>query len=586
MQAAQPLPRRRAAPLAFPRLAMLSGERYLVGAHVLTALIALSVGILLGPFQTFRRAPAFVEAWRAYVGTNYQIPVFSYYYQALTVHGVMNALVFTTFFIVGFSYFVTQRSLERPLWSVRLAWGAFVTMLAGVALVAFAIITNQANVLYTFYPSLVAHPTFYIGLVLLVVGTWMVTLNILMTYFGWRREHPGVRVPLAVYGTIVNFFVWVMATVGVAVEVLFMLLPLSLGLVKTTDPQTARALFWFFGHPLVYFWLLPAYVSLYTMLPKHAGSKILSDPIARVSFLMFLLFSVPVGAHHLFADPGVSEGIKGVHALLTFIVAVPSFLTAFNIGAMLERAGRNRGARNIVDWLWKQDWGHPVVAAHLGGLILFIAGGFSGLIHASFTLNIALHNTAWVPGHFHMTLAGMVTLTYIGVLYWLLPMIRGRALFSTKLALAQVYTWLFGMLLFGHAMGQAGINGAPRRTDLGTAAYLNAWAAEFLNESAIAGVILLVSSVLLFANVIGTLFLSRRPAAEEAPIDTAETGDQSSPFFLERWGIWLGVGMLLILVAWLPLFAESLDFINGFNVPGFRPESPVPLQLISWLGRW
>jgi cytochrome c oxidase subunit 1 len=311
------------------------------------------------------------------------------------------------------------------------------------------------------------------------------------------------------------------------------------------------------------------------MLPTQAGGKIFSDTLGRVSFIMLAIFSVPVGVHHLFSDPGVSSVSKGIHTVFTFVVAVPSFMTAFNIGAALESAGRKRGARGPVSWLWMQDWGNPIVAAHLAGMILFIAGGFSGLIQASLTLNIVLHNTAWVPAHFHMTLAGAVTLTYIGVLYWLVPMLRGRALWSRKAALAQVYTWLIGMVIFGHGMGTAGIAGAPRRAELGASQYVSDTAAFWLNSSAIGGLFLLVSSILLFVNLVGTLFFSTKPADEAPPIQTR--GDNESPMLLERWGIWLGIIFFLILIAWGPVFVEALNFTEGFNSPVYTPESPAPL---------
>lgn len=575
MQAVQPQPQPRRLPiLSFPRLAMLASERWLIGSHIMLALFALSIGILMGPFQTFRRSPWFTDQI-----PNWQIPVFSYYYQALTIHGVLNALFFTTFFIVGFSYFVVQRSLERPLWKPSVAWVAFGLMFGGLSLVLYAIgfETNPpSNVLYTFYPPMIAHPSFYIGLVLLVVGSLLVALNIFMTYVGWRRSHPGAPVPLAVFGTVANFLMWSVATVGVAIEVIFILLPASLDWRITTDPQLARVLFWFFGHPLVYFWLLPAYISWYTMLPKQAGGRLFSDTLGRVAFLLLMIFSVPVGVHHLFSDPGVSSVSKGIHTVFTFVVAVPSFMTAFNIGAALERAGRNRGARGPLNWMWHQAWDNPVVAAHLGGMILFVAGGFSGLIQASLNLNIALHNTAWVPAHFHMTLAGAVTLTYIGIIYWMVPLVRGRALWSRSLALGQVYSWVIGMIIFGHGMATAGIAGAPRRADLGAAPYVHEQAALWLNSSALGGAILLVSSVLLYINLVGTLFFSHKPAEEEPPIST--TGDPQAPMLLERWGIWMGIMLVLILIAWGPVLVETLDFTEGFNSPVYDPQLPVPLQ--------
>ena len=197
---------------------------------------------------------------------------------------------------------------------------------------------------------------------------------------------------------------WDIATIAVAIEVLGMLLPASLGLIKVTDPQLGRVLFWFFGHPLVYFWLVPAYISWYTMLPRQAGGKLFSDNLARVAFIMLLVFSIPVGVHHLFADPGVSEVSKFIQTILTMIVAVPSFMTAFNIGASLEYAGRQNGGKGLLGWIWKQKWNDPVVAAQLIAMLVFATGGMSGMINASAQLNIAVHNTSWVTGHFHTTL--------------------------------------------------------------------------------------------------------------------------------------------------------------------------------------
>ena len=368
---------------------------------------------------------------------------------------------------------------------------------------------------------------------------------------------------------------WFIASLAVAIEVLVMLLPASLGLIETTDPQMARILFWFFGHPLVYFWLIPAYVSWYTMLPKQSGGRLFSDSIARVAFIMLLLFSIPVGVHHLYADPGVSEVSKFVHAFLTFIVAVPSFMTAFNLGATLEIASRNNGGRGFWGFIFKQRWSDPVVASQLVGMLLFLAGGITGLMNASAQINITLHNTSWVPGHFHTTLGGAVTMTFFGILYLLLPLLRGRALFSKKVALAQAFTWLVGMVIFGFSMGEAGLAGAPRRADLANSPYLSSEAGLWLNASAIGGIILFISVLLLFVNLIGTLFFSTRPVVEDAPIQTKVT--EQSPAILERWGLWIAVVVVLCLVAWGPVIVQGLDLTNGFKSIPYTPSGqPLP----------
>jgi cytochrome c oxidase subunit 1 len=539
---------------------LLQNERWLIGAHIIVAMVAIALGSLLGPFQTFRRAPAL----------QWEIPVFSYYYQALTLHGVLNALVFTTFFIMGTSVFVVQRSLERPMKYMNLAWGSFGLMLIGLVMAAVAILMGEANVLYTFYPPMEASWMFYVGLTLVIVGTWVGAYNVTVTYLDWRKEHPGEPVPLATFAILANFLMWCTATLGVATEMLTMMIPLSLGIIDTVDPQIARILFWFFGHPLVYFWLIPAYVSWYTMLPIQLDVKLFSDSMARVAFLMIAIFSIPIGVHHLFVDPGVSEAAKLMHSMLTFVVAVPSFLTAFNVGAMIERSGRKRGATGLFDWMWKQPWDDPVVASQFCGMFLFIFGGVSGIMNASFNLNVALHNTTWVVGHFHVTLGGAVFMTYISILYWIMPMMRGRKLFSPATALVQVYTWFFGMLIFAAAMGRAGIGGAARRSDVGAeGAFIPEAAAPWLNVTAIAGGILLISILALFVVIIGTLFFSREEPKIEVPVATSAPEEEHIPAIFENWGLWITVIIISNIIMWGPVILSAFNLVDGFWSPGF-----------------
>ena len=162
----------------------------------------------------------------------------------------------------------------------------------------------------------------------------------------------------------------------------FSCLPWAMGWKTTVNVTLARTLFWFFGHALVYFWLLPAYTMYYTMLPKLAGGKLFSDLAGRVSLFLFLLFSVPVGVHHQFSDPSIPRGIKMFQGLLTFGVAIPSFITAFTLAASLEYAGKNADPgdysvflENCLIWIASRY----LFAYLIGGLILFIFGGLPAL---------------------------------------------------------------------------------------------------------------------------------------------------------------------------------------------------------------
>jgi cytochrome c oxidase subunit I len=361
----------------------------LTAAYLAVALLALLGGVLTGLAQALEHAG--IDVYPALA------PAVQSYYHGLSLHGVLNVLVWTTFFICGFLPFITVEALGRPLASPALGWATFWLMTGGLLLAAVPLVGNAATVMFTFYPPLKAHWAFYVGLTVVVAGTWLVTLNLALTWRAWRRAHPGVRTPLAAFMSLATFTMWTLASLGLAAEMVFMLIPWSLGLTAGTDPLLARVLFWFTGHPIVYFWLLPAYVSWYTLMPRQAGGRLFSDPLARASFLLFLVLSTPLGFHHQYTDPGIHEGWKLVHAFLTFAVFFPSLLTFFNVVASLESGARARGGRGWVAWFFRLPWGDPSVAAQVLAMILFAFGGIGGLINASFSLNRLVHNTAWIP---------------------------------------------------------------------------------------------------------------------------------------------------------------------------------------------
>src|SRR5215469_14879210 len=210
----------------------------------------------------------------------------------------------------------------------------------GVAMAVVTILTGQASVLFTFYPPLTASPWFYIGLVLVVIASWVWCVLMLVAMQAWKRETPGRPVPLAMFATVANAVMWLWTTVGVAVELLFQVIPAAFGWIQTVDVGLARTLFSWTLHAIVYFWLIPAYIAFYTMVPRAAGGRLYSDTMGRLTFILFLLYSLPVGMHHLLMDPEHGTGTKFVQVLLTAFVSVPPLLTIFTITASLEIARR------------------------------------------------------------------------------------------------------------------------------------------------------------------------------------------------------------------------------------------------------
>lgn len=536
-------------------------EHRLAGYNVLVAFIALAVGGLIGVLQALE-----------YNGINLYRPLQPVmpggYYQGLSLHGVLNVLVFTTFFIMGWLIFITSHSLNRPLANRRLGWGAFWVMVLGTVLAAIPLLMNKATVMFTFYPPLKADALFYIGLTLVVVGTWLVEVNLVLTYRAWRAENPGVMTPLPAFMALVTLTMWVICTLGIASEMLFLLIPWSLGLVTGTDPVLARTLFWFTGHPIVYFWLLPAYISWYTLVPRAAGGKLFSEPMARVSFILFLVLSTPIGLHHQYTDPGISEIWKLVHAVFTVGVFFPSLLTFFNVVASLESAGRRRGGTGWLGWIPKINWGDPFVSTQILAMILFAFGGAGGLINASYNINLVVHNTSWISGHFHLTVGTAVTLSFMGITYWLVPYITRRKLYSAKMAHAQAITWFVGMALFSHFMHTLGLYSMPRRSQIGASEFLklNPEWQPLLIFVGIGAVIMFVSAALYYINMLLTITRGQ-PTGEQPPVQFATYIHGDSPAILDRWKPWLIIAIALIVINYGPTLFYLIT-TTPLNIPG------------------
>ncbi len=532
-------------------------ENRLIIAHIYFATIALMVGASFGLFQALSRA-----SWL-------RLPSWFDYYRMLTAHGVLNAIVFTTFFICGLATLMVYRAIPRNR-SLTIGWLAFWVMAIGSAMAAIAILSGSASVLYTFYAPLKASPWFYIGATLLVVGTWIVLIDLAGNALWFGRNHPGERLPLVVHGSVTTFVMWFIATLGVAAEMLFFLIPWSLNLVPTVNVMFTRMLFWYFGHPLVYFWIMGAYLIWYNIVPRLYNGRVFSDSLTRLTFILLLLLSTPVGLHHEFMEPGISSDWKWVHTMTTYGVVIPSILTAFAVFASFELAAQRGGVKGFFATIAWLPWKNPAFSGPALGMLLFIFGGLGGVINASYAMDTIVHNTMWIVGHFHVTVGGPVALSFLGVSYWLIPRLTGRKLWAPGLALAQTYAWFIGMMIMSTAMHWAGILGSPRRTD--EVSYFGsttaaAWMPE-MHWAAIGGSILFLSILMFVAVAVGTLFT---PKTETDPIVFATVEPEAlvtSPL-LDRIGVWAVVAVVFAFLAYAgPV--HDLIAAHPYGAPGMR----------------
>ncbi len=344
-------------------------NRKLILAHFWLAFGGFGLALLLGAWQMFVRSPLY--AW---------ISNPEWYYRSLTAHGTVMGYVFPTLVAMGFGYAITESALQQRLVGVRWAWAGFWLIVLGAVMAMVPVALGRASVLYTFYPPLIGNAFYYVGVVLVVVGSWIWVALMSINLRVWRREHPGEPVPLAMFANVAGSYLWAWTAVGAALELLLQIIPVALGWKTTIDAGLARVFFSWTLHAIVYFWLMPTYIAYYTIVPRAIGGRLYSDSMGRIAFILFLIVAMPIGIHHTFADPQVGAGFKFIHSAFTALVALPTLLTVFTICASVEIAGRLRGGRGLFGWIAVLPWKNPIMLAVAFSFVLLGFGGAGGLI--------------------------------------------------------------------------------------------------------------------------------------------------------------------------------------------------------------
>jgi cytochrome c oxidase subunit 1 len=507
--------------------------------HYWVAFATFLVAVLLGAWQMLMRSPLPAP-----------LDDSDAYYASVTLHGTAMAYVVTTFFTMGFGYAVTATSLGRPVRGMAAAWIGFAICLLGTIMAVVAILSGQASVLYTFYPPLLGSAWYYGGAFLLIGGSMIWVVLMIINMSSWKRDNPGRPVPLAMFAITATAILWAWAASGVLLELAGILLPRAFGWTDLIDAALGRTLFSVTLHAIVYFWLMPAYVAFYTLVPQAAGGRLYSDTMGRLTFIMFLVFSLPVGMHHLLADPEHGSGFKFIQSFLTFLVALPTLLTVFSICASLEIAGRVRGGRGLLGWIPALPWDEPMILAVGLSLVMLGLGGFGGLINMSYAMNAMIHNTSWVTAHFHLIFGGAVVIMYFAIAYEMWPRITGRPLRSKQLARWQLWLWFWGMLITTIPWHIAGLMGQPRR--VATFDYSDPFIAPMgplVIISVIGGLILLTSAVVLIVILVRSQF-GERSIVEPLRFALAVNPPARVPPSLNGFALWNAIVLVLMVVAY------------------------------------
>jgi cytochrome c oxidase subunit 1 len=431
----------------------LAAER-LIKANAVAAVVFLAVGGLFGLLVALTRWPAV-----------HLLPA-DWFYLALTAHGLDVLLVWIIFFEMAVLYFASAVLLNSRLATPKWAWAGFVLMLVGALIVNVAVLQGGSSVMFTSYVPMQAAPNFYLGMILFAVGA----LIGCFVFFGTlvvakdEKTYEG-SIPLVTFGALTAAIIAVF-TIASGAIILIPTYLWSLGLIEYIDTLMYKTVWWAMGHSSQQI-NMAAQVSIWYAIPALVlGAKALSEKVSRMAFLMYILFLQLASAHHLLVEPGISSEWKIFNTSYALYLAVlGSLIHGMTIPGSIEAAQRAKGYTNgLFEWLRKAPWKNPAFAGMFLSLAMFgILGGISGVVLGTEQINLIMHNTLYVPGHFHGTVVAGTTLAFMAITYLLVPLIFRRELILKKWAQLQPYVFAIGVGGISLFMMGAGTLGVPRR---------------------------------------------------------------------------------------------------------------------------
>lgn len=389
-----------------------------------------------------------------------------WYYRIIGLHGV-NALVFwIVFFEIAGLYFGSTVVLNSRFCAPKLGWLSFILMATGFILTDVMILSGNADVTMTSYVPLKAHPLYYLGIILFAVGALIgVGLFFGNVALAKKEGKVGKTLPLFTYALMAAAIIAVLTLLSGALVYVPTFL-WSLGLVESIDPAWYRLVWWGFGHSAQQINVCAMVGIWYLSVRLVLGGSSINEKVSRVAFLFYILFISIASAHHLLVDPAVSSTWRVWNTSYAMYLAVlASMIHAFAVPSSMEAAQRRLGHnKGLFDWLIKLPWGNPAFSSITLAIIGFgFIGGITGVIYGMEQTNIIVHNTLAIVGHFKGTVVIGTTLTFMGITYYLVPLMFRRKIVAFKLAKIQPWMFFFGIALLAIGMIALGMFGIPRR---------------------------------------------------------------------------------------------------------------------------
>ena len=458
------------------------------------------------------------------------------YQSIFTMHGLIMIFFAITPVLIGtFGNFliplqIGARDMAFPVLNMLSFWFFLASQLFVIA--SFLVALGPAGAGWTGYPPLstnIGMPGLGQTLVVLAlfftgVASTMGAINYITTVI--RLRAPGMtymRLPLTIWG------LWFTAVLNALFVPVLGSAALLLFLDRTFgtqffiagasavhgggDPIMYQHLFWIFGHPEVYILILPAWgivgdvVSFFARKPAYwyKGSVYAMATVTVLSGMVY--------GHHMFVT-GMSPLLGQGFMLLTLLISAPAMVLVFNW--------------IFTVWRGSIRFTTPMLFA-LGTVFVFGLGGLTGLFLGDISLDLYLHDTMFVVGHFHFTMAAASFLGTMTGLYFWFPKIFGKRL-DERLGKAHFWITVVGLTLVFGGQLLAGYAGQQRRlfdpfqyTFIQGLRGLNRWTSYFAFA-------LFAGQFLFVWNFLRTVFGRAEPAGQNPwEVTTLEWTNTSSP---------------------------------------------------------
>jgi len=493
----------------------------LIKANAVAAVVFLAIGGLFGLLVALTRWPAV-----------HLLPA-DWFYLALTAHGLDVLLVWIIFFEMAILYFASAVLLNSRLAMPRLAWTAFWMMLAGAVITNVAVLQGKSSVMFTSYVPMQAAPHFYLGIILFAVGA-LIGCGIFFGTLVIAKEEKTYEgsIPLVTFGALTAAIIAVF-TIASGAIILIPTLLWSLKIVSNIDPLMYKAVWWAMGHSSQQI-NMAAQVAIWYAIPAIVlGARPLSEKVSRAAFLLYILFLQLASAHHLLVEPGISSEWKIFNTSYAMYLAVlGSMVHGMTVPGSIEAAQRLRGFNNgLFEWLRKAPWGNPAFSGMFLSLVLFgFLGGISGVVLGTEQINLMMHNTLYVTGHFHGTVVAGTTLAFMALTYLLIPLIFQREILWPRLAKIQPYLFALGAAGISLFMMGAGTLGVARRhwditfADAPMGFEYPATAFLMMGLNGISAVLAALGGVAFIAIVVGSILYGRKIGDAAQPARTQPGG--------------------------------------------------------------